>query len=181
MSAKILKYAGFSDLNDLLGTFAPLKNQVLGTSLTLGGFAAFIESFSGISFMLWVFLAASSIVDLFFGLIVNVFFLKQEYESSKFFRGVFKAGMMFIMIYLTNTFRVGIEESVIKPEYMKATSIYITNTIHYAAVLIIGLYILLGIAENGAKLKIPVFVSLVFFLRIKIKNIENKENKSTTR
>ena len=80
-----------------------------------------------------------------------------------------------VLIFLTNTFKVGIYTSAIYPEYLKEIAIYATSTIHYTSVLLIGIYILL-VAENGAKIGIPFCVSLVRLLKVKIKKFENDEN-----
>lgn len=117
----------------------------------------------------------ASIFDIGLGFYANVIFLGNEYNSKRMFRGIFKAFVLMVMIFLTNTFKLGISESNITPEYVETMSVYATATIHYSTVLLIGMYILLGIAENGAKIKIPVFVSIVRVLRVKINKIENDE------
>jgi len=167
---------GFDGFKDFLGTFHPYFNKILVISVYFGGFVGFIETFTGISFMLWIFFTAAAIFDLGLGVYANVFYLKKPYDSHRMFRGVFKAFVLMVLIFLTNTFKVGIERSVISPEYMKTTSIYIVATIHYSVVLLIGLYVLLGIAENGAKIKIRFCESLVRILNMRINKIEDIDN-----
>ena len=45
-------------------------------------------------------------------------------------------------------------------------------TIHYSFVMLISLYLLTGISENGAKVGIPVFESVTRMLKIKINRVE---------
>ncbi|QQV91593.1 holin [Winogradskyella phage Peternella_1] len=171
----ILQAAGFDSLQDLLGVFAPYFPKILIASIYMGGSIGFVETYTGISVMLWVFITAASIFDLGLGLYANVSYLGQPYESKKMFRGIFKAFVLMVLIFLTNTFKVGVEDSNIYPEYLQSMAVYATATIHYTSVLLIGIYILLGVAENGAKIEIPFCVSLVRLLKIKIKKLEENE------
>lgn len=168
----ILHSMGFENLKDLLGPFAPLFHKILYLSVSVGSFVGFIETYTGISFLLWLFFCAASIFDLFLGMYANVFYMKQQLDMEKLFRGVFKAFVLIVIIFLTNIFKAGIEASNISPEYMLHASIYVSASLHYSAVLFMGLYILLGIAQNGAKIKIPFCVALVKLLNIKINKIE---------
>lgn len=175
----ILEAAGFENFNDMLGIFAPYFSKLLVASLYAGSLAGFIEAYTGISVMLWVFIVSASIFDLGLGVYANIIYLGKEYSSKRMFRGIFKAFVLMIIIFLTNTFKVGIESSQISPEYLETLTRYTTATIHYSSVLLIGLYILLGIAENGAKIEIPFCVSLVRILKVRINNIEEKSNETT--
>jgi len=172
----ILQAAGFENLQDMLGIFSPYFPKILVLSIYMGSSIGIIETYTGISLMLWLFITAASIFDLGLGLYANVVYMGNPYESKKMFRGIFKAFVLMTLIFLTNTFKVGIDTSAIYPEYLKTMAIYATSTIHYTSVLLIGIYILLGVAENGAKIEIPFCVSLVRLLKIKIKKLENDEN-----
>jgi len=178
MTTKLLQIMGFDGIPDFFGKYYPLLSGVFSFSLTFGAVTGAIEAHSGISFILWVFFAASTIFDLGFGTYVNVVFLKQEFDSTKFFRGFFKAFVMFAIIFLTNTFKKGLVESNIEPEFLETTLIYITATMHYSFVSAIGFFILLSINENGAKYNIPACVSLVKILNMKIKKIEELNEKT---
>lgn len=171
----ILELVGFDSVNDFLGTYHPLFASIFAISITFGGIVGFFELYSGISFLLWIFMIVGTIGDLTFGVIANLFYLNQEFESKKFIRGIFKAFVLFAVIFITNIFKLGIEHSAIKPEILKDPFIYIIATIHYSFVLLIGIYILLSIAENLAKMEIPVAISLTKILKVKIKRIENLE------
>jgi len=173
----LLNSMGFDNFQDLLGTFAPYFSKILTLSVYLGSIIGFIETYTGISFLLWVFLCLASAFDLMLGVYANVVFLKNPVETKKMFRGIFKAFVLMCIIFLTNIFKIGIEASNITPEFVQTSSIFIIATLHYSSVLLIGLYILLGIAENGAKIEIPFCVSLVKILKIRINKIEdNNEN-----
>lgn len=175
----ILELAGFHGVNDFLGTFYPLFSTVFAFSISLGSIIGFFELYSGLSIMLWCFFIMGTIADLVFGVIANLVFEKQEFETTKFMRGVFKAFVLFVVIFLTNMFKLGIENSEVKPEILKDLLIYTTATIHYSFVSLIGLYILLSIAENLAKMKIGVAVSLMKVLKVRIKKIENLKDDET--
>lgn len=171
----ILELAGFENINDFLGTYHVLFPSILGISISFGAGVGFLETYSGVSFLLWVFMIAGTIADLIFGVYANLYYLHHEFETKKFMRGVFKAFILFAVIFITNIFKMGIENSAIKPEFLKEPFIYLTATIHYSFVLLIGIYILLSIAENLAKMEIPVAISLTKILKVKIKKIENLE------
>ena len=55
---------------------------------------------------------------------------------------------------------------------------YITATMHYSFVATIGVFTLLSIAENDAKIGIPACVTLVRILNMKIKKIEDLNEKT---
>ena len=173
MIKKILEISGFRDSVDLFGTFYSLLPSIASISLVISTILGFIEAYSGISIILWVFLAFAAFVDLIVGYYANIIHLKQSYDSTKMFRGIFKAFVLFTIIFLTNTFKLGIEKSIIYPEIIKDGAIYATASLHYFSVILIGLYVLLGIAENGAKLEIRFFKTMVRLLNIRIKKIEN--------
>lgn len=178
----ILGLAGFESTNDFLGTYHPFYPNLLAVSLSFGAAVGFLETYSGVSLLLWVFMICGTIADLGFGVYANLYYLKHEFETTKFMRGVFKAFVLFAVIFITNIFNMGIEDSNIRPEILKEPFKYLTATIHYSFVLLIGVYILLSIAENLAKMEIPVAISLTKMLKMKIKKIENFENneESTT-
>ncbi len=171
----ILQAAGFDSFQDMLGLFSPLFTKLFFASIYIGSVVAFIETHTGISIMLWLFFTSASIFDLVLGVYANIIYLNNKYDSKRMFRGIFKAFVLMIIVFLTNTFKVGIEASNIRPEYVESMAVYATATIHYSSVLLIGLYILLGIAENGAKIEIPMCVSLVKVLKVKINNLEKKD------
>lgn len=172
----LLQALGFSDFNDLLGTFYFLFPKLLSFSLYTSAIVGFIEAYTGISFMFWLFMLLASIFDLALGFYANVIVLKNPVESAKAFRGIVKMFILMTIVFLTNTFKVGVETSIITPKVIHDFAIYAVDTIHYTSVLLIGLYILLGIAENGAKVEIAFCVSLVKILKMRINNIENKNN-----
>lgn len=172
---KILEIVGFKDLQDVFGTFYTLLPSIATLSLISSSILGFIETYSGISIILWVFFAFAAFLDLIVGFYANIVYLKRPYESTKMFRGILKAFILFAIIFLTNTFKLGVETSVINPEIIKDGAVYATASLHYFSVILIGLYVLLGIAENGAKLEIRFFETMVKILNVKIKNIENKE------
>ncbi len=178
MITKLLHIMGFEGIPDFFGKYYPLLNSVFSISLTLGAITGFIETHSGISILLWVFFAASTIFDLAFGTYVNVIFLNHEFDSTKFFRGIFKPFVMFVVIFLTNTFKQGLLSSNIEPDFLNTTLVYIAATIHYSFVMVIGIFTILSIAENGAKIGIPACVTLVKILNMKIKKIEDINEKT---
>lgn len=172
----ILKLAGFQDTHDFWGTYYPLFASVATISISIGSVVGFFELYSGLSIMMWVFMVLGVIVDLAFGIIANLYYLNQKFDTTRFIRGIFKASVLFVVIFLTNIFKLGIEGSNIKPEILKDPFIYITATIHYSFVLLLGIYVLLSIAENMAKMEIAVAISLTKMLKVKIKKIENITN-----
>lgn len=173
MTTKILNTMGFTGIEDFFGNYYPFLGVIFASSLTAGAVTGAIEAHSGISILLWVFFAAATIFDLIFGTCVNLLYLNQKFESVKFFRGIFKPFVMFVVIFLTNTFKHGLVDSHISPEFLASTLIYVAATIHYSFVATIGIYTLLSIAENAAKIGISPAVTLVKILNVKIKKIEN--------
>lgn len=169
----ILNLVGFSCVDDFLGTYHSLFSTIFAFSLTFGTVTGIVETYSGISFMLWVFMLGGTVTDLVIGVIANVKFQNQEFETSKFMRGVFKAFVLFAIIFVTHSFKMGIVDSKIEPEILKTPFIYLVATIHYSFIMLIGLYILLSIVENLAKMNFEVAVSLTKILKVKIKKIEN--------
>ena len=172
MITKILHTMGFNSVPDFFGKYYPLLNSIFSFSITFGAVTGAIETHSGISILLWIFFAASTIFDLLFGTYVNTIFFKHQFDSTKFFRGIFKPFVMFSVIFLTNTFKKGLLQSNIEPEFLKTSFIYISSTMHYSFVMVIGIYTILSIAENGAKIGIKACIILVNILNIKIKKIE---------
>lgn len=166
-----LDLMGFQSTTDLLGVSLQVKPLIIPL-ISLGAVTSFIENFTGIHVYLWMFLTIASAFDILFGYITNVFFLKEGFVTRKFFRGVFKSFVVLSLILLTNTLKKGVELSDIQPEVLKTVADYVTSSMHYTFVLIIALYLLFGIVENGAKMEIPVFKSLSRILRIKIAKIE---------
>lgn len=164
---------GFEGIPDFFGKYYPLLSSVFSLSLTFGAITGIIETHSGISILLWVFFVASTLFDLLFGTYVNTIYLKHQFDSTKFFRGIFKPFVMFVVIFLTNTFKKGLLQSNIEPEFLANTLVYVTATIHYSFVTTIGIFTLLSIAENAAKIGIPSAVTLVKILNMKIKKIES--------
>lgn len=167
-----LDMMGFENTQDFLGS--GLNPQAVAAySIAFGSLGAFVEAWTGISLLLWVFLTLGSIFDVAFGVYANVVFLKHEFESKRFFRGVFKSFVVLFIILITNSLNLGVTHSNIHPDFLKTTFVYITNTIHYSFVMLIALYLLAGISENGAKLNIPVFKSVTKILKMKINRVEN--------
>ena len=169
---QILSLAGFIDAKDYLGTFASLIKPLFFMSITSASIVGFVETYSGISFMLWVFLVVGSLFDLFLGWYTNVYYLNHHFETQKFFRGVMKSFVTVSFIFLTNFLKIGVFDSNINIEWYKATLIFITSVIHYTVVFLIGLYLLLGVAENLAKMNIPVAKSVVKILKMRINSFE---------
>src|SRR5690606_10463561 len=157
----ILNAMAFDNAHDMLGTFSPYFNRFLTLSLSVGIFGGFVETYLGISFMLWLFIATGAFFDILLGIYANVVFLGHDLDTKKAFRGVFKIFVVMSIIFLTNTFNQGIQTSNIQPNLLGQIAGVITSTLHYSSVILIGLYIMLGIAENGAKIEIPLCVSLV--------------------
>lgn len=180
----ILHLAGFENANDFLGSYHYHFANIFTISITIGSLIGFVETYSGVSFLLWIFMILGTVADLIIGVIANLFYLNHPFETKKFMRGIFKAFVLFVIIFITNLLKIGIEYSKISPEAIKTIFTYITATIHYSFVLLIGLYILLSIVENLAKMKIRVAISLASILKMKIKSIENfnqnEKNNPTT-
>lgn len=170
---QILLLSGFIDVKDYLGTFASLIKPIFFMSITTAGVVSFIETYSGISFMLWVFLVVGSLFDLFLGWYTNVYHLNHHFETQKFFRGFMKSFVTVSFIFLTNFLKIGVFDSSISIEWYKTTLIFVTSLIHYTVVFLIGLYLLLGVAENLAKMNIPVAKSVVKILKMRINSFED--------
>lgn len=171
----ILNAMDFRNFNDLLGTFYAFFPKVLNISLAVGIFGGFIESYFGISFMLWLFIVAAAFFDIILGIYANVVYLGNDLDTKRMFRGFFKSFVIMVIIFLTNTFNEGVNQSNISPELLNSIANVISSTLHYSSVILIGLYLLLGIAENGAKIEIPFCVSLIKILKMRIDKIENNE------
>lgn len=169
---QFLNLAGFKDASDYLGTFSSFVKPIALASFSIAGIVGFIETYSGISFLLWVFLVVGSFFDLFLGWYTNVFFLKQDFETSKFFRGIMKSFVTVSFIFLTNLLKIGILDSEVSIEWYKATIIFIASVIHYTSVFLIGMYLLLGVAENLAKLDVAPAKSFVKILKMRINYVE---------
>ena len=170
----ILNAMDFESTHDMLGTFSPYFNKFLAISLTAGIFGGFIETYLGISFILWLFILVGAFFDILLGIYANVVFLGHDLDTKKMFRGVFKIFVVLVIIFLTNTFNQGIQQSNISPQLLSDVAGVISSTLHYSSVILIGLYIMLGIAENGAKIEIPFCVSLVNILKLRIKKVEDQ-------
>lgn len=176
----ILSLAGFTDVNDYLGTFSNFLKPLFIMAFSVASVVGFIETYSGISFMLWVFLALGTIFDLLIGWFTNVYFLDQPFETKKFFRGILKSFITLSFIFLTNSLKVGVLDSEISIDFYKTTLVFISSIIHYTVVFLIGLYLLLGVAENGAKMKIPVAESIVKVLKMRINYMEEIGGRKTS-
>lgn len=181
LATYLLQLMGFDGVPDFFGKYYPLTSFILQLSIPLGMVSAFIENHSGISMFLWLFFIAGTMIDLGVGLYTNVVFLKQDFETDRFFRGILKPFVMCMVIFLTNYFKIGIERTPITPELIKTTAVFTASSIHYSFTIIIGLFILLSIAENMAKLGWGPAVTLTKILNMKIKKIEDlNETDSTT-
>ena len=156
----ILQLAGFNDINDYLGTYSMLIKPLFIVSITSASLVGFIETYSGISFMLWTFLALGTIFDLAIGWYTNVYYLNTHFETKKFFRGILKSFITLTFIFVTNSLRMGVIDSPIHPKFLEDIMIFIVSVIHYTIVFLIGLYLLLGISENGEKLGVKVCKSI---------------------
>ena len=166
---------GFTDYQDLLGFNMASINLKFFTffSISFGSLVGFIETWTGISIYLWLFLTLGSIFDIAFGIYANIIVLQNEFKTDKFFRGIFKSFVVLFIIFITNTLNMGVHDSQINPELLRVPFEYISATIHYSFIMLICIYLLSGISENGAKIDIPVFNSLSKILKIKIKKIED--------
>lgn len=178
LTDNFLDLMGFNNLQDFIGISTQFKlMSILSLTFSVAGFLAglttIIETWAGISILLWLFLTLGAITDIGFGFVVNVFFLKYAFCTRRFFRGVFKAFVTLFLILLTNTLKRGVETSVIDIAALKVTFEYLVSFIHYIVVLLIALYQMAGIAENGAKINIRICVFLSKIMKIKIKDIEN--------
>lgn len=167
-----LDMMGFDNTQDFIGLVPNFKLMSMLT-ISFGSIVAFVEAWTGISVMLWVFLTLASIFDIIFGIYANIIILGNDFVSKKFFRGIFKSFIVLFIIVITNSLHLGVSYSNINPDFLKVTFEYMSATIHYSFVMLISLYLLSGISENGAKIDIPVFVSLSRMLKLKIKKVEN--------
>ena len=167
---------GFENLQDFTGVSANVSKGVASSSLVIGASVAtifsFIEEYSGLAIIFWLFLLIGAFADIFIGWLVNVFWLKHPFESKKFYRGIFKAFIVYIWIFLTYGFVLGFKNSDIEIDIIKTVGVYTTSTLHYSIIMLIGFYLLLGISENMAKLKIPLFISITKIFKMKINKIE---------
>lgn len=170
---RFLDMMGFDNYQDLIGIATTPKPIATTIVLFLGGLGGLIETWTGISLYFWLFLTLSSIFDIAFGVYANVVILKAPFESRKFFRGIFKSYIVLFIILITNSLDLGVRHSNIQPEYLKTTFQYMASTIHYSFVMLISLYLLIGISENGAKINMPIFKSLTKILKIRINKVEN--------
>lgn len=168
-----LDMMGFSNFQDLIGksvSFDPKHLSLL--TISIGSIGGIIEMWTGISMYFWLFLVAGTLFDISFGVYANVIVLKSEFESKRFFRGIFKSFVVLFIIVITNFLNLGVKHSDIHPEFLKTTFEYMAASLHYSFVMLISLYLLTGIAENGAKIQIPVFISLSKILKMKINTVE---------
>lgn len=166
-----LDMMGFENTQDFLGI--SLNPKILGlVSISFGTIAGLVEAWTGISMYLWMFLTLASIFDILFGVYANVMVLRNDFVSKRFFRGVFKSFVVLFIIIITNSLNLGVKHSNINPDFLKVTFEYMAATIHYSFVMLISLYLLTGISENGAKVGIPVFESVTRMLKIKINRVE---------
>lgn len=173
-----LQMMGFNNLEDFLG-FSINSKFLMTATISFGTIGGFIEAWTGISIYLWLFLTLATIFDIAFGVYVNVNALDNKFESKRFFRGIFKSFVVLFIIFITNSLNLGVQHSDINPEFLKTTFEYIAATIHYSFIMLISLYLLTGISENGAKIDIPVFKSLSKILKMKINKVENLTKETT--
>lgn len=167
-----LDMMGFNNFQDFLGI--GLNSKLVGLiAISFGSIGGFIETWTGISMYLWLFLTLASIFDIAFGIYANIVVLKKQFESKRFFRGIFKSFVVLFIIVITNTLNLGVKDSNINPELLKTGFEYMAATIHYSFVMLIALYLLTGISENGAKIDIPVFKSLSKILKMRISKVES--------
>lgn len=171
-----LDMMGFENTHDLVGNDLNYKLITL-IAVGLGSVSGFVETWTGISVLLWVFLTLTSIFDIAFGIYANVIILKSDFESKRFFRGVFKSFVVLFIIILANMFKLGVLDSDFTPGFLKSIFDYTANAIHGTFVVLIALYLLVGISENGAKIDIPVFKSISKLLKMKINSIESITDK----
>lgn len=175
MNKYLNNIVGFDNLSDVIGyNAALLSKQVVLLSISFSWVFAILESLLGINSNVVYLFVVGNLFDLVFGLCVNVFYLKASFSTSKGFRGLFKLFIAFFLVYLTNNLRLSFVDISPDHQMLNTTINYITSTIHYFIVLLIGLYTILGIVENAAKLELDIFVKLAKILRMKIKGIEDK-------
>lgn len=167
-----LDMMGFHGFQDFLGF--NINPKMLGLlTISFGSLGGMIETWTGISMYLWLFLTLGSIFDICFGIYANIIVLGNEFESKRFFRGIFKSFVVLFIIVITNMLNLGVKDSDINPEALKTVFEYLAASIHYSFVMLIALYLLTGISENGAKIEIPVFKSLSKILKIRISKVED--------
>lgn len=175
---KFLDMMGFDNFQDFLGL--NLNPKMLGIlSISFGGFSGLIETWTGISMYLWLFLTMATIFDIAFGVYANVIILRNDFESRRFFRGIFKSFVVLFIIVITNSLNLGVKHSDMNPEFIKIAFEYMAATLHYSFVMLISLYLLTGISENGAKIGIPVFKSLSTMLKMRITKVESLGQSNT--
>lgn len=162
---------GFDNYHDFI-SFSYSPKFVGLFSIGLGTIGSLVELWTGISLYLWLFLTMASIFDIAFGVYANVVVLNQLFNSKRFFRGVFKSFIVLFIIVITNNLNLGVRYSKIEPEFLRVFFEGVVGTIHYSFVMLISLYLLTGISENGDKIQIPVFQSLTRMLKMKIRKVE---------
>ena len=174
----LLNLVGFSDISDLIGLHLNSEafhkiiafSTVAGIWITIA--TSIIEEWSGLSIFWFLFIVLGSVIDILFGLVVNVMVLKNHYESAKMIRGIFKMVIVIILILLINLLLKGTEKSANNYTIIKEVISYMAATLHYTIATIVSLFILLGISENGAKMDWKLFISINKIFKVKIKNIE---------
>lgn len=172
---RFFKIVGFDSFNDLIGTHSVfIMKQIFMVSFLFSWIFAIIENALGINYEYLQLFIVGNVFDLTFGIFINIFWLKHKFDSSKGFRGVTKVFIVFSIMYFTNKLRLSFTHVNETHEMLGMTINYLTASLHYFLLLLIGLYTLLGIVENAAKTGIPLFVKIAELLRIKIKTVEDK-------
>ena len=169
-----LKLMNFTDIYDL-AIFSVFTKNMLAYATVFGigvNLIPSIEWLTGLNIMFVIFIIAGSLVDILLGVYSNVIYKKGHFESSKFFRGIVKMFIVFSMVVLLNTLVLGVHNTEFMIPAIGTGFEYAVTTIQYGVLFLISLVILLGIAENGAKMEIPVFKSIARFIRMKIKKVE---------
>lgn len=175
MNRIIHNYTGFADLTDLFGVnFLMLLKPLTILAVSVGSVLGLMEVVTGMNANFLLIFIFGNMIDIVYGTYVNSSYLQQGFNTTKFFRGLFKVTILFTLIMLTNQLRQGFTGIPPEQDLLYATINYITASLHYFVMLMVGMYTLLGITENGAKHEIDIFVKLASLFKLKIKKVEDQ-------
>lgn len=169
-------FCDFLDIgfNEAIYKHAISNHYILLTLAGLAsGFVNVVEGATGLKFIFVLFFLIGSIFDIGLGVYTNVIYFGKEFSSSKFFKGIVKMFIVFVVIILLNLLVQGL--AVESPGVVDSVLIFFTAAVRGIIIMILALVILIGIVENADKMEMKGFGTLAVFLRLRVKYLSDSK------
>lgn len=162
---------GFSSVKQFIKDTFPMTG--LKIIIPLSFICALAKLIFGTPLEYLIFIVLGIAVEVGMGAYAAVVIKGESFNSRKFGRFAVKIVVFLATILITNLLRVSFLKLDIQSEPLRIFINYTLDTLFCFSLLLIGLYLVLSIAENGAKMKISFFVSLAKILKININKVED--------